>query len=133
MPLSNQDALRVLINDSDAKEFTTDQIQSFLDQASTIESSAAGTPLTGDGNLLLAAFLATQSLVVKYSTIPIQEVSIGGFQTSAGRTQVRMLEAQADRWYQAYIDTPAFAIAEDNLSGFNELTIIRNWVLRNEV
>jgi hypothetical protein len=27
---------------------------------------------------------------------------------------------------------PAFAVAEENLSSFNELTIIRNFVLRNE-
>lgn len=125
--------LRVLINDMESKEFTDDQIQGFLDTASQYESSVAQTPLTGDGDLILAAFFATQSLVVKYSTIAVQEVSVGGFQTSVGRTQVRMLEAQADRWFQAYIDKPAFAIVEENNCGFNELTIIRNWVLRNEI
>jgi len=125
-------ALRFLINDSEGKEFDDNGIQSFLDAAAQIESSAAGTPIAGNGNILLAASLATQSLVVKYGSIPVQEVSIGGFQTSAGRTQVRYLESQADRFYQMYIDTPAFAIAEENNSGYNELTIIRNWVLRNE-
>ncbi len=132
MPLSNIQALRYLINDQTAIEFDDIGIQSFLDAAAAIESSAAGTPISGDGNILLAASLATQSLVVKYSTIPIQEVSIGGFQSSVGRTQARFLETQADRFYQMYIDTPAFAIAEENNSGFNELTIIRNFVLRTE-
>jgi hypothetical protein len=134
MPVPNITALRVLINDQDAKEFTADtDIQVFLDTAAQIESAAAGTLLPGDGNLLLAASLALQSLVTKYGSIPIQEVSIGGFQSSVGRTQVRFLEQQAQRFYDMYIDTPAFAIIEENNCGYNELTIIRNWVLRNEI
>ena len=125
--------LRVLINDMESTEFSDDQLQAFLDAAATVESSAAGATISGNGNLFLAASLAVRSLVTKYASIPIQEVSIGGFQASVGRTQARFLEAQADAWYQLYIDTPAFAIAEENLSGFNELTIIRNFVLRTEL
>lgn len=133
MRLTNLQALRVLINDSDGKEFDDDQIQGFLDIAASVESAVAATPISGDGNLLLAASFATQSLVVKYGSIPVQEVSIGGFQTSVGRTQARFLEQQAERWYQMYIDTPAFAMIEENNCGFNELTIIRNFVLRTEL
>lgn len=125
--------LRILINDMDSAEFTDAQIQGFLDAALAYESSVAGTPLTGDGNFFLAAHLAVSSLVTKYSSIPVQQVSIGGFQTSLGRTQARFLEGQAQRWYDLYINTPAFAIIEENNCGFNELTIIRNWVLRNEI
>jgi len=128
MPTPGVTALRLLINDQNATEFQDSDLQIFLDSAG----------YTGDGDpvdsaLFLAASLASNSLVVKYGSVPVQEVSIGGFQTSAGRTQVGYLQQQADRFYQLYIDTPAFAIAEENLSGFNELEIIRNWVLRNEI
>jgi len=125
--------LRVLINDMDSKEFTDAQLQSFFDVAATYESAAAGTPIAGNGSIFLAAAFATESLVVKYATIPITEVSIGGFQTSVGRTQARFLEQQAERWRDLYYNTPAFAIIEENNCGFNELTIIRNWILRNEI
>jgi len=119
-------ALRILLNDQSAVEFTDSELQTFLDIA-----QFSGT--LDDSALFLAASLGTNSLVVKYGSIPVQEVSIGGFQTSAGRTQVRYLESQADRFYQLYIDAPAFAIAEDNLSAFNELAILRNWILRTQL
>jgi hypothetical protein len=118
--------LRILINDQNSAEFQDSELQGFLDAA---EYSGD----VGDSAIFLAASLATNSLVVKYGSIPVQEVSIGGFQTSAGRTQVRYLEAQADRFYQLYIDAPAFGIAEDNVSSFNELAILRNWILRTQL
>jgi hypothetical protein len=128
MPTTGITSLRLLINDQSASEFTDNELQTFLDTAGY---TGEGDPV--DAAIFLAAALASNSLVVKYGSVPVQEVSIGGFQTSAGRTQVRYLQQQADRFYQLYIDTPAFAIAEENLSGFNELEIIRNWVLRNEI
>jgi hypothetical protein len=119
-------ALRILLNDQSSTEFTDSELQTFLDIAQY-------SGVLSDSALFLAASLGTNSLVVKYGSIPVQEVSIGGFQTSAGRTQVRYLESQADRFYQLYIDAPAFGIAEDNLSSFNELAILRNWILRTQL
>jgi hypothetical protein len=117
--------LRVLLNDQTAAEFADSDLQVFLD-------TAGFTGVAGDSTIYLAAMLATQSLVVKYASLPVHQVSIGGFETSLGRTQARFLESQADRWYQLYLDAPACGVAEENLSGFNELTIIRNWVLKHE-
>ena len=42
------------------------------------------------------------------------------------------LKTQADRFRDLEYNTPAFAVAEENLSGFNELNIIRNFILRTE-
>jgi hypothetical protein len=128
--MTDQDKLRLLINDQAKAEFTDDEIQGFLDTAATLESTVAGVAISGNGNLILAAYLATQSLVVKYSSVETRSVSIGGFQTSIGRSQVRMLEQQAERWYELYLNTPAFAIAEENNSAYNQLQMIRNAILR---
>jgi hypothetical protein len=128
MPTTGVTQLRLLINDQTSTEFTDSQLQTFLDTAGY---TGEGDPI--DSAIFLAASIATNALVVKYGSVQIQEVSLGGFQASQGRSQVKYLQQQADRFYQLYIDTPAFAIAEENLSGFNELEIIRNWVLRNEI
>ena len=126
MPSLGISALRLLVNDQSSLEFSDSELQSFLDIA---QFSGA----LSDSALFYAASLATKSLVVKYASIPIQEVSIGGFQTSVGRTQAKYLEAQADKFYQFYVDAPAFGIAEQNLSSFNELAILRGWILRTQL
>ena len=129
--MTNLQALRILINDPSLAEFTDDQLQGFLIAAAITESAVAGVSISGDGNLLLSASLATQALVVKYAKIQVQEVSIGGFQTSQGRRQVRMLEQQADRFYQMYLDAPAFAVAEENNTDYNEFYILREQIMKN--
>lgn len=128
--MTDNEALRLLINDQASAEFTDGEIQGFLDAAAKVESIAAGTTISGNGNVILAAYLATQSLVVKYASVETRSVSIGGFQTSIGRSQVRMLEQQAARWYELYLNTPAFAIAEENNTDYNQLMMIRNSILR---
>jgi hypothetical protein len=60
----------------------------------------------------------------------LQEVRIGDFVDSSGKNQVTALRAQADAWKQLEYDTPAWAIIEENLSDFNALILIRNYVLR---
>lgn len=48
-------------------------------------------------------------------------------------SKVNAIKEQAQRWRDVVENMPAWGIIEENLSGFNELTIIRNWVMRNEV
>lgn len=130
--MNNITALRLLINDQSSKEFTDDaDIQGFLDAAAVLESATAGAQISGDGNLILAAYLAVQSLVAKYASVSTQSLSVGGFQASLGRSQVRMLEQLAKAWYDLYLNTPAFAIAEENNTDYNALMMIRNQVLRS--
>src|SRR3954470_15112877 len=97
--MTDVDKLRLLLNDPTKTEFTDDEIQGLFDVAATIESTTAGVSISGNGNLILAAYLGTQSLVVKYASVETRSASIGGFQASQGRSQVRMLEQQAQRWY----------------------------------
>lgn len=117
--MTDAQKLRLLINDQDSSEFSDDQLQAFLD--------------VHDGSLFLAAASACDALVSKYSRIPVTQVSIGGFQTTSGRTQMRYLETMAERWRQLEYDTPAFAIAQENLSDFNQLIMIRNYILKTEM
>lgn len=61
-----------------------------------------------------------------------QTIQIGDYKLT-GKDQVGLLKDQAQRWRDVVEQMPAWGIGEENLSGFNELTIIRNWVLRTEV
>lgn len=123
-------ALRVLLADTDSSEFTNDQLQSFFDSAAQVESRIAGTTITGNGDLILAAALATQALVIRYAKIKAQQVSIGGFEASTGRNQVRMLEQQADRYMELYQEQPAFAIARGTRCTLDHLLFIRSYCCR---
>lgn len=48
-------------------------------------------------------------------------------------SKVAALRAQAQSFRELEYNTPAFAVIEENLSGFNELQIIRNFILRTEL
>jgi len=125
---SNIDILRALINDQAKAEFPDDStIQTFLSTAATIEG------VDGDGNILLAASLAVGSLVGKYASVETKSLNIGGFQTTVGRSQVRMLEQQRQAFYQMYLDQPAFAIAEESSTDLNYWLMIRNQILKEEI
>ncbi len=123
--MTNVEILRLLINDQAKVEFPDDSsIQGFLTAAAMREG------LTGDGDMMLAASLAIGSLVAKYASVETQSVSIGGFQTSQGRSQVRMLEQQRAAFYQMYLDQPAFAIAEEASTHMNYWLQIRNQIVK---
>src|SRR6266567_1883799 len=113
--MTDIEKVRVLIGDTQATEFADSDIQVYLD----IEG----------GDLLLSAALALDTLVARADVTPHQ-VSIGKFQYSAGRTQIRQLTQQAEAFRKRAYETPAFAIAEENLSEFNQLILIRNWILK---
>jgi hypothetical protein len=109
-------AVRTLIGDTaTAKKFTDTEIQFFLD--------------TADGSLFLSASMACDALASKVSS-NLQEVRIGDFIDSSGRNQASALQSQAQRWRDLEYNTPAWAVVEEDLSDFNALIIIRNFVLR---
>ena len=118
--MTDSDRVRVLIGDDPAdvskREFTDDELGVFLD----IEQ----------GDLLLAAALALDAMAAKADITPHQ-VSIGKFQYSAGRTQIRQLTQQAEAFRQRAYNTPAFGVIQENLNTTNALLMLRNSILRN--
>jgi hypothetical protein len=108
-------AVRTLIGDQNKVYFTDTEIQFFLD--------------TTDSSLFLSASLACSALASKVGS-NLQEVRIGDFLDQSGRNQVAALQAQAEAWRKLEYETPAWAVVEEDLSDFNALIIIRNYVLR---
>ena len=113
-------AVRTLIGDQASASFTDTEIGLF-NQLAGVNGAGA--------EYYLAASIALGAIASKVST-NLQEVRIGDFVDSSGKNQVTSLRAQADAYKQLYYDTPAFAVIEDNVSDFNALIIIRNFVLR---
>ncbi len=118
--MTDTDSVRVLIGDDPVdvskQSFTDEEIGVFLD--------------VEQGDLLLASALALDAMAAKADITPHQ-VSIGKFQYSAGRTQIRQLTQQAEAFRQRAYNTPAFAVIEENLSSVNALLMLRNSILRN--
>jgi len=109
------DRVRVLIGDRDSSTFQDDDIQTFLD--------------VSNGSLFLAAAVALDTMAAKQDVTPV-EFSIGKYQQSTGRTQIRQLTQQAAAFRDLEYNTPAWAIIETNNSPFTALEIIRNRILR---
>lgn len=108
--------VRALIGDTDITnpQFTDDEVAAFL--------------LLNNGSLLLAAADALDAMAAKAAR-GASITKLGDYQldTTDAATQLQSLaEKLRDREY----NTPAFAVVEDNVSGFSELEIIRNYLLR---
>jgi hypothetical protein len=113
--LSDVEKVRVLIGDRDASTFQDDDIETFLE--------------VSGGSLFLAAAVALDTMAAKQDVTPV-EFSIGKYQQSTGRTQIRQLTQQAAAFRDLEYNTPAFAIIETNNSPLTELEIIRERILR---
>lgn len=113
-------AVRTLIGDQLSASFTDDEITSFNSLAL----------VDGPGSeYFLSASIALRSLAsIKGNNL--QEISIGDFRDYSGRQQVASINATADAYFKLYTDTPAWAVIEEDVSDFNALIIIRNFVLR---
>lgn len=81
-------------------------------------------------SLYLSAAACCESLARRAAT-NANAVKIGDYQYSSESAAKHYLEL-AQRFRDAENDIPVFDVAEENLSGFNELAIIRNWVLRTD-
>jgi len=129
--------MRLLIADTDGTTplFQDEELQAFQDITSMM--LVGPTTFFGGGDipqqelLLLSCAQAMDALANKVSATHGQTVTIGDF-TVAAQDQVTSLQGTAQRFRDAVNNLPAWGIIEENLSGFNELTIIRNWVLRTE-
>jgi len=114
--------VRLLIGDNGSpQEFADSDIQAFLDITA---------PAPGFNSIYLACALACD---VRASSISqnAQEIKIGDYSTS-DRTRLAAIQQQALKFRQLEFETPAWAIVEQNLSEFNALMIIRNYILRTE-
>lgn len=109
--------VRLLIGDNVApQEFQDTDIQMFLDVMG--------------GSTFLACAIALDARASSISA-NAQEVKIGDYSTS-DRNRLSAIQAQAEKFRQLEFETPAFAVVEDNVSEFNALMIIRNYILRTE-
>lgn len=119
-PLSDVAAVSLLIGDPTNVKFTTTQIQQFC-AAALVDGPGA--------EYFLAASMAMRSQAASVGS-NLQEVRIGDFMDSSGRNKVSALNAAADAFFQLYIDSPAWAVIEEDSCDFNALVSIRNFVLR---
>jgi hypothetical protein len=120
--------MRLLLGDTDltAVTLTDEELTGIYQLTSTLNEASEGYEI-----LLLSCAMALDSIAAKAAIIS-NDIVLGSL-TLADRYKVQELRAMAKQFRQAVEEMPAFAISEENLSGFNELTIIRNYVLRTEV
>lgn len=109
--------VRLLCDDQTSVIFTDAEVQTFLD----LNSFYAG----NDQVFMAAALACDQRAIGAASTSGLK---IGDFSTNKGI--VTDFQQAADKYRDFIMNQPAFAVAEENLSGFSELEIIRNFVLR---
>lgn len=113
--------VRLLISDtSEPATFTDEEISVFLAMASD--------------SIYVAAAIACETQLAKLATTSssVLTVKIGEYSYSAGEA-IKTLQQQAQRFRELENTMPAFDVAEENLSTFNELQIIKNYVMRTEV
>lgn len=110
--------VRYLIGDTNPAKpnFTDEDLMAFLQIACQ--------------SVLMACSYALRSLASR-SGAHLQSVTLGDYQNTDG-DKAKFLSDLADKFQQLEYDTPAFAVSEENLSSFNELTIIRNLIYRTE-
>ena len=126
------DQVHLLTGDPGAVLFTDDQIQAFLDMT-TMQAVPGPWPNAGPAapSTLLAAALACDCLAVMTMANAggVTTVKIGDYSQTLDAAKFTAL---AEQYRKVEYETPAFDIVEDDLSYFNALQIIRNYILRTE-
>lgn len=97
--------------------FTDDEIQAFLDMC--------------EGSVLLAAALICDQLAIKASATA-QSFMLGDYSVTGGSNTVTAYQNQAKALRELEYNTPAFAVAEDNVSESNYRVIMKNYIMRTE-
>jgi hypothetical protein len=131
--------IRLMLGDTDQTKvnFQDEELNALLNLV-TSQVSGPTVPFGSGGSLTndvvcFTCAAALESLAAKIAASANgRTYQLGDFRIT-GKDQVTSLQEQATRWRAAVENAPAWAIVEENNSGFNELTIIRNWVLRTEV
>jgi hypothetical protein len=81
-------------------------------------------------SIYLTCALALDALANAAAT-NLNDIVLGSLRINE-TSKVERLRAQAQAFRDLEYNTPAFDVAEENLSGFNELEIIRNNILRTQ-
>jgi hypothetical protein len=132
--------MRLLIGDTNsaAPNFQDEELSAIQVVVSSLELGwqtvqVGNIPVAGTELLLLCCAQALDSLAAKVAASPAgQTVTLSDYKLT-GKDQVQKLQDMAQRFRDAVNNMPAWAIIEENLSAFNEMLLIRNWVLRTEM
>jgi hypothetical protein len=118
-------------------DFQDEELQQFLNITAGMLSGPQG--FFGNGAipqnevLLLACAAAVDSLASRIASGPTGQTVTRSNYKIVGKDQVAALRQVAQGFRDAVNNLPAWGIIEENLCGFNELVIIRNWILRTEL
>lgn len=132
--------MRLLIGDTNsaAPMFQDEELAAIQTIVSSLETgwttvAWAAIPVSGTELLLLSCAQAMDSLASKVAASPAGQTVVMSDYKLTGKDQVQKLQDMAQRFRDAVNNLPAWGIVEENLCGFNEMVIIRNWVLRTEM
>jgi hypothetical protein len=137
-PTGMVDQMRLMIGDtnSSSPNFQDEELQSIANVVSGMESgwqTVSDSAIPQNELLLLSCATAMDCLASrKAGSSSGQSVTIGDYKL-VGKDQVKALQDIGQRFRDAVNNMPAWGITEENLCGFNEMVIIRNWVLRTEL
>lgn len=130
--------MRLLIGDtnSSAPNFQDEELQAIANVISGMEagwSTVAWGAIPQTELVLLSCAQALDCLASRVAGSPAgQTITMSDYKLT-GKDQVQKLQDMAQRFRDAVNNLPAWGIIEENLCGFNEMVIIRNWVLRTEM
>lgn len=130
--------MRLLIGDTNqnAPNFQDEELQAIANVVSGMESgwqTIAYGQISQNELLLLSCAQCMDSLASRVAGSPAgQTISMSDYKLT-GKDQIQKLQDMAKRFRDAVNELPAWGIVEENLCGFNEMVIIRNWVLRTEL
>lgn len=129
--------IRLLIGDTNitTPNFYDEEIQAIMNlTAGQLQGPMYqfSTPVSGNEVLFLICASLMDSLASRVAASKNgRSYKIADFQIT-GKDQVKAIQDIAQRFRDAINSMPAWGIIEENNCGFNELTLIRNWVLRTE-
>jgi hypothetical protein len=132
------DQMRLLIGDTNSANpnFQDEELQTIANIIGGMESgwpTVAWGAIPQNELLLLCCAQAMDCLASRVASFSSgQTVTIGDYKLT-GKDQVKAIQDIANRFRDAVNNLPAWGIIEENLCGFNEMVIIRNWVLRTEL
>lgn len=131
-------SMRLLIGDTNAAApyFQDEELQQIANIVAGMESgwsTVAGSAIPQTELVLLSSAQAIDCLATKLAAGPAgQTITLNDYKLT-GKDQIQKLQDMAQRFRDAVNNLPAWGIIEENLCGFNEMVIIRNWVLRTEL
>jgi|ERR1035441_2754880 hypothetical protein len=117
-------------------DFQDEELQAILNVVSGMESgwaTVACSAIPQNELLLLACAQAVEVLASRYASSKQGQTYVQGDYKLTGKDQIAAMMSVAQRFRDAVNNTPAWGIIEENTCGFNEMVIIRNWVLRTEM